>query len=80
MASIMLESAHSPRYANEEGDYIILVCKFAHLSEELEFGAYSKDTEAHGRDIYNRAKAEEFGPVEPYMAPPTVNEPPNVLA
>jgi hypothetical protein len=62
-----LESATNPKYVNAEGTAIELQVKFAEFSEAMPFGATSYDVEPHGVDIYNRAKAGEFGKVAPYV-------------
>ena len=36
----------------------------------IPFTATENDVEEHGRDLYARAKAGEFGPVAPYEEPP----------
>ena len=41
----------------------------------MPFGACSYDSEPHGRDLFNRAKAGEFGEVAPCVVPiqPTID-------
>jgi len=68
-----LKSAKNPVYANEEQTAINLEVVFEEINELLPFTATSYDTEAHGVDIYNRAKTGEFGEIAPYVPPP---EPP----
>lgn len=68
--NIELEYARDP-VAKATG--IELVCKFTHIEEEIPFFAMHNDTEAHGRDIYSRALAGEFGTVVPYT-PPSAQE------
>jgi hypothetical protein len=70
-----LEYAKSPFYNNEEGTAIHLIVKWVEFQEEMPFGACSYDSEPHGVDLYNRAKAGEFGVVAPYTAPvtPSIN-------
>ena len=38
----------------------------------LPFGASASDVEPHGREIFNRAVAGDFGPIAAYVAPPAV--------
>ena len=38
----------------------------------LPFCASASDVEAHGREIFNRAVAGDFGPIAAYVAPPVV--------
>ena len=64
-----LEYAKDPIWNNEEGTAIVLTVKWKEFNEEMPFGACSFDAEPHGVDIFNRAKAEEFGSVAPYVAP-----------
>jgi len=70
-----LESATNPKYVNAEGTAIELQVKFAEFSESMPFGATSYDTELHGVDIYNRAKAGEFGKISSYVAPENQSQP-----
>ena len=58
-----LEYAKDPFWNNHKGDSIHLTVKFEEFNEELPFNATSYDSEPHGVDLYNRAKAEEFGTV-----------------
>jgi hypothetical protein len=64
-----LEYAKDPFYNNEEGTAIHLIVKWAEFNEEMPFGACSYDSEPHGVDLFNRAKAGEFGKVGLYTAP-----------
>lgn len=61
-------TAHSPKCA--EGDSITLLVKFPWLSEEVPFTASPSDTEPHGRELYQRAVAGEFGEIAPYIPEP----------
>ncbi len=71
--TITLISAANPRYSNAEGTSIIVDCEFSHLPGEVHpFCAMPTDTEAHGREVYARAVAGEFGQIAPFVAPPPV--------
>jgi hypothetical protein len=70
-----LKSAKNPVYANEEQTAINLEVVFEEINELLPFTATSYDTEAHGVDIYNRAKTGEFGEIAPYVPPPEPEPP-----
>lgn len=72
-----LEYAKDPFYNSDDGQQIHLTVKFAEFNEELPFNATSFDGEAHGRDLYARAKAGEFGEVQKYAPPkqPAENQP-----
>ena len=61
--------AKDPAWASDDGQQIYLTVRFEEINEELPFNATSYDCEAHGRDLYERAKAGEFGEVQPYVAP-----------
>ena len=63
-----LEYAKNPVYGNSEGTSILLTVKWQELNEDMPFAATSYDTMAHGVDLYNRAKAGEFGEVAHYVA------------
>ena len=66
---LTFESAHSPAYADAGGNCISLMVKFAEFNEELPFGATNHDPHDHGRDLFERAEAGEFGPIAAYVAP-----------
>jgi hypothetical protein len=70
-----LQYAKNPVYLNKEETFINLIVKFEEFAEEMPFGASPNDPEPHGVDLYNRAKAGEFGEVAPYVAPipPTID-------
>lgn len=70
-----LEYANTPVYGNAEGTNIQLIVKWAEFNEEMPFGATSYDSMPHGVDLYNRAKAGEFGVVAPYVAPVVQDQP-----
>lgn len=62
-------SAHGPQHTGTGG--IDLVVTFDGVNGEIPFHAHPSDTEKHGRELYTRALSGEFGPVLPYVAPPT---------
>jgi len=62
--------AKEPKWANAEHTQIDLIVKFETLEGETAFTADPNDSEAHGRDIFMRARAGEFGLVEDYVPPP----------
>lgn len=62
-----LEYAKNPKWNSDDGQQIYLDVKFAEINEELPFNATSFDCEEHGRDLFERAKAGEFGEVAPYV-------------
>jgi hypothetical protein len=64
-----LQYAKDPIYNNQDGTSIILTVKWEEFVEEMPFNADIWDPEPHGVDLYNRAKAGEFGTVAPYVAP-----------
>jgi hypothetical protein len=64
-----LQYAKDPIWNNAEGTSILLAVKWEEFVEEMPFSACSFDPEPHGVDLYNRAKAGEFGTVLPYVAP-----------
>lgn len=61
-------SAHDPRHTGTGG--IDLLVLFDGVSGEVPFHAHPSDTEIHGRELYARAIAGEFGPILHYIAPP----------
>jgi len=70
-----LEYAKSPVYGNAEGTGIQLIVKWKEFNEEHPFMAATYDPYQHGIDLYNRAKAGEFGEVAPYVAPQVTTQP-----
>ena len=66
-----LEYAKDPVYGNAEGTCIVLTVKWQEFNEEMPFGATSYDPMPHGVDLYNRAKAGEFGQPALYVSPET---------
>jgi hypothetical protein len=70
-----LQYAKNPIWNDAEGTAILLTVKWEEFVEEMPFGATTWDPEPWGVDLFNRAKAGEFGTVAPYVAPiqPTIN-------
>lgn len=69
-----LEYANTPVYGNVEGTNIQLIVKWAEFNEEMPFGATSYDPMSYGVDLYNRAKAGEFGQIAPFVPVPLNSE------
>ena len=69
-----LEYAKDPVYGDFTGNSILLIVKWEEFSEEMPFAATTYDPEAYGRDLYERAKAGEFGVIAAYV-PPAEPEP-----
>jgi hypothetical protein len=67
-----LEYAKDPVYLNDQGTFINLTVKFAEFDTEMPFGATPDDYHEHGREIFERAKAGEFGEVAPYVGQRTI--------
>ena len=61
-------TAHTPQYTADGS--IILQAAFPWLDADVPFAASPNDPEAHGRELYQRAIAGEFGPIAEYVAPP----------
>lgn len=61
----------APRWANKAHTAIDMEVTFAELAHlgALPFTSSQMDTEAHGRDLFKRAKAGEFGTVAPWVDP-----------
>jgi hypothetical protein len=70
---LTLQYAKNPVYTNVENTDISLIVKWEEFPEEMPFGANPWDTESYGVDLYNRAKAGEFGEVAPYVPPTPLN-------
>lgn len=73
-----LEYIKNPVYYSETGQEIDLIVKWKEFNEEMPFLATSYDPELHGRDLYARVKAGEFGEVAPYVPPPPPPEIPEI--
>jgi hypothetical protein len=70
-----LEYAKNPIWGNAEGTCIVINVKWAEFNEEHSFGATSFDPMQYGIDLYNRAKAGEFGEIAPYVDPMVATQP-----
>lgn len=70
-----LQYAKDPFWNNEERTCINLTVKWEEFVEEMPFSAASYDPEPWGVDLFNRAKAGEFGEVKPFVkpVPPTID-------
>jgi len=72
-----LIDAKNPRWMDEKKTSIVLECKFSHYADMgmtendgyYEFGASPDDPEEHGRQIFEKAKAGDYGTVGDYVAP-----------
>lgn len=58
----------NPQWADAAHTAIIAAVTFEKHGV-LPFGASASDVEAHGREIFNRAVAGDFGPIAAYVAP-----------
>lgn len=66
---LTFEYAKNPIWNSDDGRQILLTVKFEEFAEEVPFNATSYDPMPYGVDLYNRAKAGEFGPIAPYVPP-----------
>jgi hypothetical protein len=74
----ILTSLKNPVWANAEHTMIDCVITTSQFSdEELPFTASAADCEPHGRVLFERIVAGEFGPIAEYVAPPPVPTPPS---
>ena len=72
-----LIGAKNPVWGDENNTFINLDCKFSHYANigmtendgYYPFTASPDDTEAHGKQIFEKAKAGEYGTVGDYVAP-----------
>jgi hypothetical protein len=67
--------AKNPVWHSNDGQQILLTVRFEEINEDMPFNATSFDSEPHGVDIYNRAKAGEFGAIAAYVPPPEPEQP-----
>lgn len=66
--------ANNPKWINRSQTLIDLTVRFEEINEDLPFTANPNDVETHGRDIYARAVAGEFGNVAPFNVTPPSND------
>lgn len=69
---LTIESARAPRWSDEAHTTIELYVTFEEYKAtigELPFTAHAADDVAHGRELFERAVAGEFGTIAPYVAP-----------
>ena len=62
-------SVKDPVWGNAEKTQIELTVKFEHLEQEVPFTASKTDSAEHGRELFLRAQAGEFGEIEDYVPP-----------
>lgn len=67
---MQITSARNPIFKSADSQTIDLLVFFDSSSVEHPFTASAADSEAHGRDLFARAMAGEFGPVSPFVPPP----------
>jgi hypothetical protein len=71
-----LEYAKNPIWNDDTGREIVLIVKWEEFTEEMPFTATSHEWDTpHGKDVFVRAVAGEFGEVAPYVPPPTPDQP-----
>jgi hypothetical protein len=63
-------NVQSPHWANADQTLIDCIVTFDHIAEPVPFTANPNDTEEHGREIFARCMAGEFGEVAAYVPPP----------
>lgn len=66
---ITITNAMQPTWMNAEHTLLNLLVKFEHLCGVVTFTASSTDIEPHGRLIFERAAAGEYGEVAEYAHP-----------
>ena len=72
---LTVQYAKNPVWNSETGEDIVLLVKFEEFEEELPFTATSFDSMSYGVELYNRAKAGEFGEVAPFISPKDYAQP-----
>jgi len=67
---LTVKSATLPKYVTADSVVIELQVVFEEFGDTvLPFGATADDVEQHGRELYARALAGEFGTIAPYVSP-----------
>jgi hypothetical protein len=72
---LTIQYAKDPIYADAEGTTIQLTVKFEEMDDEIPFGATPWDTEPYGVELHNNAVAGIYGPIAPYVPPPSNDQP-----
>lgn len=62
-------SVKDPVWGNAEKTQIELTVKFVHLEQEVPFTASKTDSAEHGRELFLRAQAGDFGEIKEYTPP-----------
>lgn len=62
-------SVEDPVWGNAEKTQIELTVKFEHLEQEVPFTASKTDSAEHGRELFLRAQAGDFGEIKEYTPP-----------
>jgi hypothetical protein len=65
---LTIESASNPKYTAQDNSGIELLVKFKEFTQPIPFNATPNDIMSYGVELYNRAKAGEFGDISPYIA------------
>ena len=74
---LTFKQAKNPVYGNFDETIVNLEVMFEEFGDTwLPFTAMPTDPELHGVEIYNKAKAGEFGAIAPYSAPPATQSQP----
>lgn len=63
MIKIIIESVRNPRWSSEDGSTIDCLLRTNHLIGEVPFTASKYDCEPHGREVFDRCLAGEFGEI-----------------
>jgi len=67
---LTIKFATNPKYTTVDQSVIELSVQFVEFGDAvLPFGATQDDVEEHGRELYARALAGEFGPIAAYEPP-----------
>ena len=70
-----LISVSNPIYSNAQNTIIDCLIVVSNYPDPLPFTASPNDVEAHGREIYARLIAGDYGPIAPYVPPPNPSTP-----
>ena len=62
-------SVKDPVWGNAEKTQIELTVKFVHIEQEVPFTASKTDSAKHGRELFLRAQAGDFGEIKEYTPP-----------
>lgn len=69
---LTIKTAHSPVWSRADQTSVDLAVEFEEIDGEIPFTASPNDPHEHGRSLFARACAGDFGAIGPYVAAPVI--------